>query len=247
MCGTENPKNAQTCKFCGYIFENFDTGQIDTSNKNVPAALNQVPSSRNEDSSAEPGSEEKFPDMTASSSTVPIPTMGSGAPAFVVSKSVLSSILPSIVYLVFILVFTTSAGISIYSLAITLIFIAVALVPVLFSPRRFEFYDDEVKVHKTIGGDTLIPYSDIAYNYAQRGNRSQVVLSSISRRMRPLVVPGNPANKDLGMDLNQFLEKKVRKPGTETPGAKNASSSNPNIAENNSVSNPDSANGYEGN
>ena len=143
--------------------------------------------------------------------------------------------------------FTTSAGISIYSLAITLIFIAVALVPVLFSPRRFEFYDDEVKVHKTIGGDTLIPYSDIAYNYAQRGNRSQVVLSSISRRMRPLVVPGNPANRDLGMDLNQFLEKKVRKPGTETPGAKNASSSNPNIAENNSVSNPDSANGYEGN
>ena len=41
--------------------------------------------------------------------------------------------------------------------------------------------------------------------------RSQLVLSAAGQK-RPIVIQGNPLNKELGMDLRQFLSSKVKKP-----------------------------------
>jgi hypothetical protein len=225
MCGTKNDGNAQTCKFCGYIFENFSSSQLNTTDKYESTTINQVP----------PPSEvlSTSTDSTAAtqpsdlSSTDPFSTISSGTPAFVAKKSIISSIIPSLAYLAFILFATASSGFSLYSLGIILFFILVFTLPTLVSPRRFEFYDDRLVLHKTIGADKVIPYSDLTFNYVQRGRRSQIVLSSISGKVRQLLIPGNPMNKDMGMDLRQFLEKKVKSPGApqKPAGSDNASSS----------------------
>ncbi len=90
--------------------------------------------------------------------------------------------------------------------------VLVAVVPALFSPRRFEFYDDAIKIHKILGGDSEIPYSNISLlDYPARGRSQQVVLSIAGQR-RPLVIGKNPTNQSLGMDLKQFLNSKLKKP-----------------------------------
>jgi hypothetical protein len=229
MCGTKNDNGAQTCKFCGYIFENFNTNQVSTTDKYVSSSLNQVPANENLNTAADSVPAMAMNDLSTSS-TVPFSTITSESPVFIVKKSVWSSILPSIAYLAFILFATASSGFSLYSVGIILFFIVVFTVPTLFSPRRFEFYDDRLVTHKIIGGDTALPFSDLVYNQTQRGNRSQMILSSKSGKLRQLVIPGNPTNKELGMDLRQFLDKKLGNANQKQPqGPKNAEgSTNPN-------------------
>ncbi len=65
-------------------------------------------------------------------------------------------------------------------------------------------------MHKIIGGDSEIPYTGLeVYDY-RAGRKPRIVLSAAGQR-RPIVISGNPMNKELGEDLNQFLSKKVKK------------------------------------
>lgn len=127
-----------------------------------------------------------------------------------VSRSILTALLPALLYL---LVFTFLGFISfsISSILYLAFFIVIALVPTLFSPRKYEFYDNSLKIHKIIGGDTEHSYSDMTlYGIRGMGRRSQITLVVTGKR-GATVIPGNPTNQELGKDLYQFLETKLKK------------------------------------
>jgi len=208
MCGTQNAQNADSCKYCGYLFENFNAATLNPAGKDFSTKSNQVPTSESMNTVPANTNVETF-DKTPSS-VESMSTISTGPPSFVVSRSLLSSIIPSLAYLIFILFITTSAGFNLSTLAIFVFFIALAVVPVLISPRRYEFFDDSLRIHKIIGADSEIPYSELTLNDVAAGRRAQIVLS-VSGKSRQLVIPGNPTNKELGLDLNQFLEKKLKK------------------------------------
>lgn len=213
MCDTMNDQNAQSCKYCGYIFEDFSN----TSVSNITPQQWQQPSS-NIFSSPPP------------TDAIPIqPTASTGSPLFIISKSILSSLAPGIVYLVFVAIFSTASGFSVYSLGVIVIFILVAAVPVLFTPRKYEFYDGSLRITKIIGGASEISYSDLEIHDYPMKRRPRIILSTIGPR-RSIIIPGNPTNGELGEDLNQFLRKKLRKYGTQqsTPSSDSSTSADDN-------------------
>jgi hypothetical protein len=143
----------------------------------------------------------------------PTATISSGSPLFVVSKSLLASIIPSIAYLLFIIVISSYSSVSLFSLLLIIVLIGASVVPILFTPRKYEFSDDSLRIHKIIGGDKEFQYADLAIYDSPMSRRSQLMLSAAGQR-RPIVIPGNPTNKELGMDLKQFLSSKLKKPET---------------------------------
>jgi hypothetical protein len=211
MCNTQNDQNAQSCKYCGYIFENFDTPGVSTSSwgsssqnpETSPSSFNRMPSS----------------DISTTPTTAIPPTpISTGSPLFVVSRSMLGSLLPAIFYLAFLFFTNALSTLGIFSILLIAVFFLIAIVPVLFTPRKYMFYETSLRIHKTVGRDAEIPYSSlILYDYAM-GRRQQLVLSVEGQR-RQILIPGNPKNQELGQDLKQFLEQRVKKynPQTGTP------------------------------
>ena len=206
MCGTLNDQTAQSCSFCGYLFENFGTGASGSSSDLLTANSSLSTS----------GELNTVPDVQNSSSNTTSSTSPGGSPVFAVGKSLLGTIVPSLVYLVAIIALGSFSGFSLYSLVLVLFFLIVAVVPALTTPRRFEFYDDSLKVHKTIGGDSEYPYSEVTMlDFPSRRGTQQIALSVTGQR-RPLIIGKNPTNEQLGMDLKQFLNSKLKKPGLST-------------------------------
>jgi hypothetical protein len=203
MCNTSNDQSAQSCKYCGYIFEDFSNTGV-----NSPSPQWGQPSNNS------------FPVAPTDTFAAPSPTVSTGAPLFVVSKSLLSAILPGIIYLVFIFLFTTAGGLNIYSLGVIILFIVIAFVPSLFAPRKYEFYDGSLRITKIIGKDSEIQYSELEIHDNPMKRRPQIILSAVGQR-RSIIIPGNPTNDQLGEDLNKFLQKKVKKhnshPGEQQP------------------------------
>ena len=74
-------------------------------------------------------------------------------------------------------------------------------------------------IHKMVGHDTELPYSDVSLYEPVRGNRKSQVILAPQGRKRAMIIPGNPTNDALGLDLKQFLEKRLKKyeprPATE--------------------------------
>lgn len=206
MCGTMNDQNAQSCSFCGYIFEDFGTGTVDSrsgpktySEPVVENDLNTVPT---------------LPDQTSVPSATS--SVSTGSALFVVTRSFLATILPALIYLFLIFTVGIYSGFSIISLILVVLFLVIAVIPSLFTPRRFEFFDSTLKIHKTIGGDSEIPYSELTILESPvRGRSQQIVLSATGQR-RPIIVGKNPRNENLGMDLRQFLNSKLKKPDSKT-------------------------------
>jgi len=215
-----NDQNAQSCTFCGYLFENYGTGTVNNSSS-FP--------------STQPSSSElnTVPDSTIqnSSSSTPFSSTSGTTPLYVVSKSILGTIIPSLVYLVLITAVGLFSSFNLYSIVLVLFFVLVAVVPALMSPRRFEFYDSSLKVHKTIGGDSEYQYSDISIvDYPGRRGNQQIVLS-VSGARRPLVISKNPTNQQLGLDLKTFLTSKLKKPVTpENPANPNSENQDPDLS-----------------
>src|SRR5690349_13123575 len=135
MCGTQNAQNANSCKFCGYIFEDFNTAGLNAPDGNISPPTSKVSVDENLNTVRPNSNVENVPDIFTSS-TSPVSPINPGVPVFVVSKSLLTSILPSLAYLVFVLLVTLSSGLNLYTLGIFVFFIAVAVLPQLFTPRR---------------------------------------------------------------------------------------------------------------
>src|SRR5579862_6869784 len=151
MCGTMNDQGGQSCNYCRYLFENFDSpAAISTDRVEVP-----VPAAAPKDAVPLP-----FLDQNQSTSSHSS-ELSSGSPLFVVKKSILASIVPGIAYLFFIIAVSSYSAFSLLSLLLIAVLLAASIVPVLFSPRKFEFFDHSLKIHKTIGGDSEFQYSDL--------------------------------------------------------------------------------------
>jgi hypothetical protein len=206
MCGTINDARAQSCTFCGYLFEDYGTGTV-----SPPKAESQVVSDSAPASPPSPMEQNPAPSASYTS-----PIISGGAPLFLVSKSLLSTVIPSLIYLVFIGFVGLSSGFSIYTIVLIVFFLIVALVPALLAPRRFEFYDDSLKIQKTIGGTSETPYSGMTLLDSPARGRSQQIVLSVTGQRRAIVIPKNPTNQNLNMDLKQFLTGKLKKP--VTPG-----------------------------
>jgi hypothetical protein len=196
MCGTKNDQSAKSCSFCGYIFEDYNTSgaSATTTSKQDPTPAPQISNSPS----------------TTSYSSAPLESMA-GIPIFSVSKSFVSTLIPTIVYLVFMLLIVVSTGFSIFSLVIIVIFLLIPTATTLFTPNRFEFYEDYMRTHKPVGGDTEYPYSELEiYNYPNNRRKERIYLS-VSGNRKLILVPKNPENKERNQDLKQFLETKLKK------------------------------------
>jgi hypothetical protein len=200
MCGTQNDQNAESCKYCGYIFENFSSPGVSAPGWSRPKQ-EQAPSA-NLDLAQPSDAASTFP-----STPTMIPT---GSALFVVSRSLLTSLLPAIFYLAFIIFTNAISSLDILSIALIAVFFLIAAVPVLFTPRKYEFYEGSLRIHKTVGRDSEIPYSNLMLYDVTMGRRQQIVLSVEGQR-RQILIPGNPKNQELGQDLKQFLEQRVKK------------------------------------
>lgn len=212
MCGTKNSQDALTCKSCGFNLESLRTTYasdvsrpveegpiIDTS---PPLDTNPIPKPFDANSNPKPFDTNPIPTST-------IPPISSGSPLFVVSKSLIGSILPIMAYLVFISIFGLFSSPAFISLIA--IFILISVVPMLTSPRRYEFYDESLRMHKIVGGDSDISYSALTLHGSDTGARRAQIVVSVEGQRRPFVIPGNPMNKELGQDLYQFLSVKLKK------------------------------------
>jgi len=205
MCGTMNDQNAQSCSFCGYIFEDFGSGTVSSGSAS---------SSNDTSASIQNDNINKVPTPADQVSTIPssTSTVSTGSPLFVVTRSFLATILPSLIYLFLIFAVGIYSGFSYYSILLVVLFLIIAVLPSLFSPRRFEFYDNSLKTHKIIGGDAEIPYSSLTMLDSPIRGRSQQIALSVAGQRRPIVINKNPKNQDLGVDLRQFLTSKLKKP-----------------------------------
>ncbi len=189
MCNTMNDSNVEACTYCGYIFEDFVTKNNQT----------QIPSSKFK---REPQAE--IPSVSAG-----IPTT-EGSPVFVASTSLLSALVPLAFYIA-IGFFAFSSGAGAISIALFAFIVVFAVIPLLNAPRKFEFYDDSLKIHRTLRGITVIPYSDITISEFSSGFRKSTrTYLSIKGRRRPIALPGNPTSKELGVDLKQWLTQKLQ-------------------------------------
>jgi hypothetical protein len=192
MCGTKNNEDATSCKSCGYIFEDFSTSDVSNFASSV--------STPEQPTATPPLDTDSFSDTSIPAST--------DSPLFVVSRSLLGSVLPLVIYLLFILFFGLLS--SPVFIGLIAIFVLMTIVPVLTSPRKYEFYDSSLRIHKIIGGDSEIAYSNLTLYESPKGRRAQIVLAVEGQR-RPMIISGNPMNNELREDLNQFLEKKLKK------------------------------------
>ncbi|MDG7001355.1 MAG: hypothetical protein JRN15_19840 [Nitrososphaerota archaeon] len=203
LCGTKNDQKSKSCKNCGYVFiDDFGSSSVDTSSEsNLASSPHEEQDLWKTNLSTPLPSTDTSPVSSASSS---------GAPLYVVSKPLLGSIAPVLLYIVLIFFLTGGTNFSILSIGIIAIFVVAAIFQVLVSTRKYEFYDDSLRMHKTIGGDSEVQYSQLEkYDYPV-GRRPRLVLSAAGHR-RPIVIPGNPSNGEQGVDLNQFLTKKLKK------------------------------------
>ncbi len=204
LCGTKNDQSSQSCKNCGYEF----IDDLGSSSASPTSESSLASSSHNEQ---EPW-KTNLNTPLSSTNTSPVSSVptSSGAPLYVVSKSLLGSIAPVLLYLVLIFFLTGGTSFSLLSIGIIAIFVVAAMFQVLLSTRKYEFYDDSLRMHKTIGRDSEIQYSQLEkYDYPI-GRRPRIVLSAAGQR-RPIVIPGNPSNGEQGLDLNQYLAKKLKK------------------------------------
>ena len=230
MCETQNDQSAQSCKYCGYIFEDFNTTGAD--------ALNTSSSMTTQDHIEPEINTSPPPVETNSIPAAPItPSIfSSGSAIFTVTRSLFGSIVPAIIY------FLLIASLGLLTLSLSAIFyivffVLIAFLPVLFTPRKYQFYETSLTIHKIIGRDTELPYSSVSlYEPVRGGRKSQVILAPEGHK-RAMIIPGNPTNDALGLDLKQFLEKRLKRYDPKPPsdrasqelasGADNADSSAP--------------------
>lgn len=193
MCGTKNDQSAASCSFCGYLFEDYNTSGASSAPQQNQTAAPPIAS----------------PPETTSYASAPIGSTG-GIPIFSVSKSFVSTLIPTVVYLVFMLLIVASTGFSIFGIAIVVIFLLIPTATTLLTPNKFEFYEDYLRTRKPVGGDAEYQYSALElYDYPTK--RKERIYLSVSGTRKVILVPNNPTNKERNQDLKQFLETKVKK------------------------------------
>ncbi len=199
MCNTVNDSTAQSCKYCGYIFEDVSptgtTSSVSTAGEISPQNVVTPP-------------EGPIPVSSYQS-----PSFQSSAPVFVVSSSWrdrrnLTSIIIGAVLAVFYIVsdlpIITGSGFSVTSL-VFLIFPALFILPAFLSSRTYEFYDNALVI-RGVGSNREIPYSQIS---AVSNYRGALVLQ-LNNQWRQVRVQGKIKSTTVGVDLPTWLNQKIK-------------------------------------
>ena len=87
----------------------------------------------------------------------------------------------------------------------------IAFAPLLFITRKYEFFDDSLRMSKVIGGSSEILYSDLEILDHSKGRRPQIILATVGQRRR-ILIPGNPTNGELGEDHEPVPSKELNRP-----------------------------------
>jgi hypothetical protein len=215
MCNTINDSSAQSCSYCGYIFENV-----------APVDAGSFPSQRD----AAPTNVLSQPDATASPSYSTTAQSGL-VPVFVVKSSwrdrnhlpsLIFGIIITAVYIVLYLPFYASANYNIGSF-IFLIFPFLFILPAFTSNRTFEFYENSLTI-RGIGSVKEIPYSEISAVSTVRG-RTFIQLKNSWRAIR---LQGTIKSNTAGQDPYEWLSNKIKAENPpEAPSDTSAQDSTP--------------------
>ncbi len=193
MCNTVNDASAESCKYCGYLFEDSSLNRIQVTPNVAPQ--NVVPPSG---VAVQP---------VASS---PVPRPQTSTPVFVISKSwkdkrnLGSFIVP--IFLVILILF--SGGFDVFSL-LFLIVPVVFILPIFLSNKTFEFYENSLIVSGGRGMQQQIQYSDISeVKPNQRsGNSFYLVLKN---QWRGILIQGTLKAKTIDADPFTWLSRKIQ-------------------------------------
>lgn len=225
MCGTLNDQNAQSCSFCGYLFEDYSTTNLNQPTSQQQRTPSTLPAYGDTTAPA------KMPEQTPAPSQA-YTSDSSGSPLFTVNRSIWGTIIPSVIYLILVSALGLFSSFSLYSIVLVVFFLLIAVVPALFSPRRFDFYEDSMKVHKTIGGDAEYPYTSVSMvEYPNMRRQTRSVVLNVTGQRGQFVLGKNPTNQQLGMDLRQFLTQKLKRNDQANPGNQNEGNPNSNDVE----------------
>jgi hypothetical protein len=198
MCNTVNDDSAESCKYCGYIFEGVSTARSATEALNVNTSAAQdtqpdtIPRARSRNSSIIPsGSSATFVLKSSWKDRRNLP-------------SVIVGVLLAAFYIIINLPFSYGSSFS----AETLIFL---IIPVLFvlpaftSNKTYEFFDNSVVI-SGIGSRREIPYSEVASVAEVRGR----IYLQLKNQWRQIRVQGNTISNTSGQELAEWLSKKIK-------------------------------------
>lgn len=192
MCDTLNQADAQTCNTCGYIFEDFKGAR---SFELAPRVQNSWVTS------------------TAHSSMVNQSAQHSaltGTPLFVSSTPTRTHMISAVATALFTVPVIFGMSHDVYSFVLGVVLpMAGGLFSFLFSAKKYEFFNDLLRMHSFIGRSSEIQYSDLKIQSPWRGRWRGMILSRIGKRRR-IFIPTNPKNR-ADESLNRFLEMKLYK------------------------------------
>lgn len=202
MCSTQNDYSAQSCKFCGYLFENYTISGANPPNYNSNSSWETKSTTETKVETEDQMSAPTSPNHTAISGSSPL---------FMATRPLLSSILPAVIYLLILASLGSFSSLNIFTISLIAVFILIVAVPILTAPRKYMFFENSLLIHKFVGSDKKLLYSDLTlYDLPPGFKRPRIVLG-VAGHTRPIGIPGNPTNKDLGESLYQFLEKSLKK------------------------------------
>jgi hypothetical protein len=201
MCNTVNDSAAESCTYCGYIFEDV--------------AAKKSLSSPNGVSEAAPTNVVQNNPAPANRSFASTPTENNPSSAVFVVKSSWKDRrnIPSIIIAVLVILFYVASyvpAIESSSLSpVSLIFLVIPFVfilPLITNNKTFEFYDSYLSI-SGLGSHQTIPYSEIISVNNYRGR----ILIQLKNTWRQVRVQGTVVSNSTGQDLVAWLNQKIKK------------------------------------
>lgn len=202
MCDTVNDSQAESCKYCGYIFEDVasESPRVAPSNASDVAPANVA---RNDTGTQN----QSFNSFT--------PEINTSTAAFVIKNSwkdrrnIPSLIIAVLVILFYVANYVPAIQSGSFS-AEDLIFLVIPVIfilPLITVNKTFEFYADHLSVNG-LGSHQTILYTQIDSVTSYRG-RTILQLKDTWRQIR---IQGNVKSNSTGQDLVTWLNQKIKQP-----------------------------------
>lgn len=202
MCNTVNDSSAESCKYCGYIFEDVSTSNTTSSR---PALTDIAPENVVDEpalSTPQSGFGSSVSQATGS------------APVFVLKSSwkdrtnlprVILGLALSVFYILLNVPVFAGGAYSLYNLVFLVILIPF-LLPIVTANKTYEFFDNSLVI-RGVGSNRDIPYSEISGVTNVRGR----IYLQMKNQFRQVRVQGVVKSNTSGMDLVPWLNQKNRK------------------------------------
>lgn len=187
MCDSLKEPDAETCKTCGYIFED------------LASSLDSAPRLKNSWLAGTTVSDGSLQQLDST-----------GSPLFVSSTPMRTHMISAVTTAIVAVPVILGAGHDIYSFVLGVALpVAGGLVSFLFSAKKYEFFDNLLLMKGVVGRSSDVQYSELKIQRPWRGRWRGMVLSRTGKR-RPMLIQSNPRD-GMGETLTHFLEKKLYK------------------------------------